>query len=437
MRRPALLLGSLCLAAVGLSGLNGCTPLSTLKPAPTPTLMARATLPTLTPPPTTSPPPPDVPAGLAPAKTAAAEPMQSAWDLPVSNPNPAPTPGLDASEAELMYAPPIPSAAEILEWRPPPVPVPYALHPNDHYWLRRPIPSGQVDWGLDSYPYGGNGSGLWKVHHGMDFPNDPGTPVLAAGDGVVVWASENWSPLYVAVSSPVADTLAASDSLAVGVGGASEAADESGGTTTTLNQTWRLLEPYGNYIIIEHDWGYEGEPVYTLYGHLLELFVQKGDHVSAGDLIAGVGNTGNSTGPHLHFEVRVGENDYGSTRNPALWMAPYEGWGTLAGRVTTADGTLLYGALVAVYPMDNSGNWDVNSVNARYLTSYASSQLNPDDRWQENFVVPDLPAGSYHVRTWAGGEILEANIAIQPGVTTYIKLHTGGAPADAPAAQAN
>jgi hypothetical protein len=256
--------------------------------------------------------------------------------------------------------------------------------------------------------------------------------VLAAGDGVVVWASSNWSPLYVAVSNPVVDAQAAGDSLDTGVGGALEAADEAAGTSNSLNQTWQLWEPYGNYVIIEHDWGYQGEPVYTLYGHLLEVFVRKGDHVSAGDLIGGVGNTGNSTGPHLHFEVRVGENDYGSTRNPALWMAPYEGWGTLAGRVTTADGNLLYGVLVAVYPMDKAGNWNVNSLDARYLTSYSSMQLNPDDRWQENVVVPDLPAGDYHVRTWAGGEILEADVAIQPGVTTFIDLHTGGAPADAP-----
>ena len=437
MRRSTLLLGVLCLAAVGLTSLSGCNPLQVPRSAPTPTLMVRASLPTLTPSPTPSPPAPDVPAGRITTRTTIAKPMQSAWDLTVSESFPVPTPGLRASEAELMFAPPIPSASEILEWRPPPVSVPYSLHPDDHYWLRRPIPSGQVDWGLDSYPYGGSGGGLWKVHHGMDFPNDPGTPVLAAGDGVVVWASSNWSPLYVAVSGSAADTLASADSPAVGLGGAQEAADESGGTATTLNTTWRLLEPYGNYVIIEHDWGLQGEPVYTLYGHLLEVFVHKGDHVSAGDLIAGVGNTGNSTGPHLHFEVRVGENDYGSTCNPALWMAPYEGWGTLAGRVTTADGYFFYGALVAVYPMDKAGNWNVNSVNARYLTSYASTALNPDDQWQENFVVPDLPAGEYHVRTWAGGAILEADVAIQPGVTTFVELHASGAPADAPTAQSD
>lgn len=56
----------------------------------------------------------------------------------------------------------------------------------------------------------------------------------------------------------------------------------------------------GNYIIINH--GYE---LKTLYGHLDQVLVEKSQTIKRGDLIATVGNTGRSTGPHLHYEVRI------------------------------------------------------------------------------------------------------------------------------------
>jgi murein DD-endopeptidase MepM/ murein hydrolase activator NlpD len=65
--------------------------------------------------------------------------------------------------------------------------------------------------------------------------------------------------------------------------------------------------PLGNCITIDHGWG-----VRTQYGHNKQLFVKKGDTVERGTRIATMGNSGRSTGPHLHYVVEVN----GKTRNP-------------------------------------------------------------------------------------------------------------------------
>jgi murein DD-endopeptidase MepM/ murein hydrolase activator NlpD len=68
---------------------------------------------------------------------------------------------------------------------------------------------------------------------------------------------------------------------------------------------------YGNAVIIDH-----GNGVQTLYGHNSSLDVQPGQRVSAGQVIAKVGSTGDSTGPHLHFEVEVD----GKKVDPRPWL---------------------------------------------------------------------------------------------------------------------
>ena len=89
-----------------------------------------------------------------------------------------------------------------------------------------------------------------RFHGGTDFKADPGTPVLAAGDGVVVFAGRQ------------------------------------GG--------------YGNVIYVDHGGG-----VVTRYGHLRRIETKKDAPVTAGERIGQVGSTGRATGPHLHFEVRL------------------------------------------------------------------------------------------------------------------------------------
>lgn len=101
-----------------------------------------------------------------------------------------------------------------------------------------------------------------RGHKGMDIVAKGGTPIYASATGKVTFASY----------------------------------DNSG---------------YGNYIIIDH-----GNGIETLYGHCSELYVSVGDTVSEGESIAAVGSTGNSTGNHLHFEVRKN----GSQVNPVAYI---------------------------------------------------------------------------------------------------------------------
>ncbi|MDO5034940.1 MAG: M23 family metallopeptidase [Actinomycetaceae bacterium] len=111
--------------------------------------------------------------------------------------------------------------------------------------------------------------GYSKLHEGIDLAGPLGTPIFAAADGVVV------------ESHP-----------AVGV---------------------------GYWLYIKHQYA-DGETFYTAYAHMFEsdVLVKAGDKVTAGQQIASVGNTGTSTGPHLHFEVHD-KND--ALMDPALWLA--------------------------------------------------------------------------------------------------------------------
>ena len=79
----------------------------------------------------------------------------------------------------------------------------------------------------------------------------------------------------------------------------------AGGTVVTAG--W--YGGYGNCVMVNHGNGYT-----TLYGHMSSIAVSSGQSVSQGQVLGYVGSTGNSTGPHLHFEVRASSS--GATINP-------------------------------------------------------------------------------------------------------------------------
>lgn len=92
-----------------------------------------------------------------------------------------------------------------------------------------------------------------------------------------------------------------------------ETGDEIGAAMHGKVRIARYSNGYGNFVVISHDGGME-----TLYGHLSELWVTEGQEVQAGEIIGLGGSTGQSTGSHLHFEVRI----FGEQIDPARILNP-------------------------------------------------------------------------------------------------------------------
>src|SRR5258708_26198766 len=110
--------------------------------------------------------------------------------------------------------------------------------------------------------------------------------------------------------------------------------------------------------------------------------VVAGQVVHTGDVSGKVGGTGIALGgPHLHFEVRVGYNDYDSNRNPEMWVIPFPKWGTLVGRVVDATGNLIPLASVSV----RSQKIDADAPVSRFITTYADETVNPNPTYRKNF----------------------------------------------------
>ncbi len=272
---------------------------------------------------------------------------------------------------------PTPGAEPVSGWRPPLYPIPWALTVQDHFYFARPIAADEVNWPLADYRYGGVFFRPDLAHTGVDIDAEYGAPVLAAGPGVVIWAG--WG-FY---------------------SGWSENKDD----------------PYGIAVAIRHDFGYQGKPLYTMYGHMSQVDVAVGQYVHTGDQLGLVGNTGNTTGPHLHFEVRLEYNSYFHTRNPELWIVPPQGWGVLAARLTDRKNETLNGVSVTVKSYETGRLF--------WVKSYGKGSVNSDPYYNENLVLGDLPAGWYLVTIEYEKEIYDADIKILPGRVSYFTFKEG------------
>jgi len=226
-----------------------------------------------------------------------------------------------------------------------------------------------------SYPYGSTQNGLREAHHGVEFYQPYGTPVLAAANGQVVFAGEDKLTLL----------------------------------------AW-VTDFYGKVIVLQHT--LNGQTVFTLYAHLSAIQVQTGETVALGQKIGEVGASGTAIGSHLHFEVRLGQNDYFSTRNPELWLAPLPETGVLAGRIVDAAGNLLPGQ-VNLQRMENGL---LNPLSVGQAATYARERLNSDDQLGENFALGGLPAGEYRLSLVANGLLQEKFVSIPSGQFVWVEF---------------
>lgn len=243
-----------------------------------------------------------------------------------------------------------------------------------HQWLARPLGARAVQSPQLGFTYGSDRRGQSPIHHGLDYLNPRGTPVIAAGDGTVIFAG-------------------ADNAVAVG------------------------LYPnfYGNVVIIQHNLNApEGGAVFTLYGHLYKIEVTVGQTVTTGQQIGQVGATGIAIGSHLHFEVRVGDGlNYNATRNPEMWYPPLPGTGALIGRMVDGNGNLVVGIRYAI----------TNESSVLPGFTYNDPNFPRDPVFNENMVMSDIRAGCYRIKV-RGGAGLSYNepICFASGETKVLEI---------------
>lgn len=248
--------------------------------------------------------------------------------------------------------------------------------------LSRPIQLPYQNTIDPTYPYASTFAGELEPHHGVEFVNSSGTPVVAAASGEVVFA---------------------------------------GVDNETLLGPYPLF--YGNVVVLHHpDLHWDGNDLFTLYAHLSTIEVDTGDFVQREQTLGQVGLSGAAIGSHLHFEVRLGENDYQRTFNPVLWFEPVLKDG--GDQMATLSGIVLdpNGYTVSQFPLTLKRLGEDGEVQERYYPkTYYPFGPNGHPLLGESFTVSDIPPGEYRLALiW--GRLYEVDFILEPGSLGFIKV---------------
>lgn len=281
--------------------------------------------------------------------------------------SPQPTPTQEVLELTFPPASDHPAS----DWRAPLYPIPFALSLHDHFFLDRPIGVNAVNWPLPEYRYGYVESETENPHTGVDIDASLHTPILAAADGKVVFCGYG---------------------LALGKG--------------------NTKDPYGLAVVIRHNFSFEGQSILTVYAHMEKITVEEGQFVQTGETIGNVGITGNTSGPHVHFEVRLEKDGKYTIQNPELWMAPPINNGLLVGQIKDNYGSFLAGREIRVKSLTSDKSWKIYT--------YASQIMNNDAYYNENLALSDLPAGKYEITFQNNFKYNKLTLTISPGAVTFI-----------------
>ena len=250
---------------------------------------------------------------------------------------------------------------------------------NAHFWLAKPLPGGGRFLINQNFPYGYDLNGRLLLHNGVDSSEPLGTPVLAVGEGTVVVAQDDLNDWF----------------------------------------GWRC-DWYGHLVVIELDQTFQGQPLYALYGHVLNINVEAGQRVRIGEQVAEVGFGGAATAPHLHFELRVGNNEFEATLNPMLWLNPGQTRGVIAGQLLDPEGRPWHGVGLSLIGKSE----DTSSGNTWSYLDDPLHYINPDPGYAENFVFADVKPGEYEIYTKVQGVEYRAPVQVVAGEVSSVAIVT-------------
>lgn len=362
---PARLVGGLA----ALLFLAACAPSATSTPTATPEPAITRTI-------TATVAPTDTLVPTAAATSTPEPPPPQPTAAPTSTPSPSPTPDLSGVGLPCPATPPAKPdyASYVLSVDPWPTPDPAAEPPP--LSLADPLPAAGRNTG---YPYGSDGSGRYLLHNGLDMADEDDALAGAVDDGTVIVARDDLDEMF----------------------------------------GWRC-DWYGELVVIRLDALWNERPVYALYGHIKDVQVSEGQRVARGEPVAREGSAGVAVVPHLHLEIRAGENTFGATQNPLLWIEPWSGSGVIAGRLLDPDGRAWQG--VAVTLVDRRGETDF--LNTWTYLDDPDHLIQSDALLAENFAFGPVSAGTYDVYVKLQGVEYRQTVEVAEGEISTVEIVT-------------